>query len=94
MAWGRPLARVLGARIDDVADLLGEIDEGVLLEGGEGNLVGSEVQAREEAEVDGLEIQVDLGACEGGDDAAGVRGGLRGDHCRTMREDRLALSRA
>jgi hypothetical protein len=57
---GRPLARVLGAGVDHVADLLEEVDEHILFEGGERRLVGTQVEARDEAEVDRLQVEVDL----------------------------------
>jgi hypothetical protein len=71
----RPLAGVVGAGFDDVADLLEHVDERVLLERGERGAIGAEVQSRQEAEVDGLEIQEDLVTSERGDEAARVRGG-------------------
>ncbi|KYF94732.1 hypothetical protein BE20_00685 [Sorangium cellulosum] len=82
---GGALARVLGARVGDLADLLEDVDKQVLLEGRERRPLGTRAQGHEVTEVRGVELQRRAGALERGDQAVRVHGDRCGVRCRSRR---------
>ncbi|HEX9772100.1 MAG TPA: hypothetical protein VGA44_01435 [Steroidobacteraceae bacterium] len=64
----RALAGIIRARLDHIADLLEHVDEHVLLEGRQRRLVGPQVEPREKAQIDCLQVEVDLVARKRRDD--------------------------
>ena len=74
----RAFARIVRARLDYIANLLEHIDEHVFLEECQRRLVSPQVEPREKAQIDRLQIEIDLVARKRRDSATWIGGCHRG----------------